>query len=285
MEHGIYCYYGRLGSGKTYAMTRDIIDYLNDGNVVYANYSINWKGFDEKDDLMALFIAILGLKRTFYHFPASNLRKIATDNDFHKVFGQLSSCIVAIDEAYTLFDSYQMAKMPMSERLNILQTRKFDRSILYTAQRPTSVHVVMRGMTNVFYKCSRKDLPFCKLFNRMELDLASDENVDENNVISNKIYFGQKKYYNMYNTRETVGIGGILTQNQNESSLAYGAYKMSYFDILKRFWVLFRNRLPFLRKATCSEPKILDYRSEKGIEPTIILKNKQNNNKTGEIPF
>jgi len=210
LEHGIYCYYGRLGQGKTYAMVRDTISALNNGAVVYCNFTIHWNGFDQRLSWFSIFLGALGLKRNYLFFPASNLRSMPVDSDWHLKFSKLRDCIVAIDEAYVLFDSYQMSKMPMEQRLSILQTRKFDRSIWYTAQRPTSVHAVMRGMTNVFYRCEKWNFPFVTAFARDEFDLATDETVDQDNRLSRKLYFGEKKYYQMYNTKETVGIKGIL---------------------------------------------------------------------------
>lgn len=211
VEHGIFCYYGRLGQGKTYALVRDTLSALNAGAVVYSNFTINWDGYDERKNPFAVFLAGIGLKKKFISFPKSNLRQMPTDENWHREFGKLRNCIVVIDEAYVLFDSYQMSKMPMSQRLNILQTRKFDRSIWYTTQRPTSVHAVMRGMTNVFYRCEKWNVPFMTLFARDEFDLASDETVDIENRLSRKLYRGESKYFNMYNTKETVGIMGELS--------------------------------------------------------------------------
>jgi len=134
VEHGIFCYYGRLGQGKTYALVRDVLSALNRGAVVYTNFTVDWYGFDERKNPFSVFLAGIGLKKKFVKFPQTNLRQMPTDEQWHKKFGKLRNCIVAIDEAYVLFDSYQMSKMPMEQRLNILQTRKFDRSIWYTTQ-------------------------------------------------------------------------------------------------------------------------------------------------------
>jgi len=210
VEHGIYCYCGRLGQGKTYAMVRDVLRALNTGNVVYTNFTLNWNGYDERENIVSLFFGLLGLKKSYISYPRSNLKFLPTDDNWHKEFQKTRDCIHAIDEAYVLFDSYQMSKMPMSQRLNILQTRKFDRSIWYTTQRPTSVHAVMRGMTNVFYRCEKWNIPFMTLFARDEFDLATDETVNDEERLSRKIYRGEKRYFQMYNTKETVGIKGEL---------------------------------------------------------------------------
>lgn len=213
IEHGIYCYCGRLGQGKTYTMVKDIVKALNRGNVVYCNFTINWYGYDQRFNPFSVFLGAIGLKRKFIKYPSTNLRKMPTDETWHQKFGELRNCIVAIDEAYILFDSYQMSKMPMSQRLNILQTRKFDRSIWYTTQRPTNVHVVMRGMTNVFYRVEKWNVPLLPitLFAKDEFDLASDETLDTENRLGRKLYWGEKRFYQMYNTKETVGLKGELS--------------------------------------------------------------------------
>jgi len=215
IEHGIYCYCGRLGQGKTYTMVKDLVRRLNQGHVVYCNFTINWGGFDQKKSPIALLFGAIGLKKKFVKYPSTNLRKMPTDENWHSEFGKLTNCIVAIDEAYILFDSYQMSKMPMYQRLNILQTRKFDRSIWYTTQRPTNVHVVMRGMTNVFYRCEKWNVPLIPLtlFARDEFDLASDETLDVEKRLSRRLYWGEKRFYKMYNTKETVGMRGQLANN------------------------------------------------------------------------
>ena len=48
------------------------------------------------------------------------------------------------------------------------------------------------------------------LFARDEFDLGSDETLDMENRLGRKLYWGESKYFNMYNTKETVGIKGEL---------------------------------------------------------------------------
>ena len=242
IEHGIYCYYGRLGQGKTYAMVRDLLRLLNAGHVVYTNFTINWNGYDARQNSFCIFLGAIGLKRKYIKYPATNLRKMPTDEKWHENFGKLRNCIVGIDEAYVLFDSYQMSKMPMSQRLNILQTRKFDRSIFYTTQRPTSVHAVMRGMTNVFYHCEKFMIPFITLFARDEYDLSGDETVNEENRLSRKLYWGESKYFNMYNTKETVGIKGEIGNTIGTTTIKTETYEVNIIKVAE-IWAALAARL------------------------------------------
>jgi len=130
----------------------------------------------------------------------------------------------------------------MSQRLNILQTRKFDRSIFYTTQRPTSVHAVMRGMTNVFYHCEKFIIPFVTLFARDEYDLSGDETVNEENRLSRKLYWGETKYFNMYNTKETVGIKGEIGNMIGTTTIKTETYEVNILKVAE-IWAALAARI------------------------------------------
>jgi hypothetical protein len=200
-QHGLYCYYGRLGEGKTYAMTCDVLAKLKKGEVVYTNYPIAWSGYNELDNFMQTFLGVIGLRRRFFDFPKENLRYIEVDSKFIDNFIKLTDCTVALDEAYVAFDSYEMARMSMEKRKGVLHTRHFDRSILYTVQRPTNVHVVMRGCTNVFYKCRRMMLWPILVFRREEYDLDHEEKINELDRLSIKLYLGRSTIFAAYNSK------------------------------------------------------------------------------------
>jgi hypothetical protein len=205
LEHGIYCYYGRLGQGKTYAMVCDLINLLNNGHVVYTNLTINWHGYEEEVTPFKRLLYALNIKKKFYRYPATNLRPMPVDDSFHTKFGKIRNCVVAIDEAYTVFDSY--LKLPQDQRQNILQTRKADRSIYYTTQRPASVNINLRNMTNVFYLCEKIKLPFMILFSRKTYDLAgtADAEVNESKELGLRYYKSKREVFEMYNTKQFVG--------------------------------------------------------------------------------
>jgi len=238
LEHGIYCYLGRLGQGKTYAMVRDLLRALDGGAVVYASFRINWNGFDERRSPFLIFLASIGLKRSFVEYPQSNLRFLPVDANWHTAFGQLhgtseAPIIVAVDEAPVLFDSYQMAKMPLEQRVNINQTRKFKRSIWYTTQRATAVHVVMRAMTNVFYRCEKWNLLGGTFFARDEFDLGSDDSPNYDERLSRKLYLAQKRYFDAYDTYETIGIQKPLVEGNTVSHDTYKIHTVRPVDVFR----------------------------------------------------
>jgi len=198
-------YYGRIGSGKTYAATADILDLLRRGKVVYANWNINYHGFDESRSLPYIIMSLIfPWRKRFYQFPKENLRYLPVDKNFHEQLSKITDAHIFLDEGHTAFDSYEMARMPLERRMSILHTRHFDRSIHIVSQRPTAVHVVMRANVNVFYKCERlRNLLWIVRFRRTEYQDLLNESVDENpdRAISTKHYWGKQNIFEAYNTK------------------------------------------------------------------------------------
>jgi len=280
-EHGIYCYYGRIGQGKTYAMTADIIEALQQGKVVYSNYPIDWSGFDERQSIPALFFSLFGIKTRFYEFYKENLHRIEVDENFHDTLSGLTDCIVALDEGYVAFDSYEMAKLSMKKRKNVLHTRHFDRSIWFTTQRTNAVHVTLRAQTNVFYKITKLWSLFFVVFRRQEFDLGSDDSVDEENCYSRKLYLGRSSIFNAYNTKY----------------LRYGAHAsqqvhvgINYIPYFRR-WITISEEI--YKKVSClfgrsfsSELKLAEKQPEKAPETRAINRSyPQVIHKDGDNPF
>lgn len=200
-EHGLYGYYGRLGQGKTYAMTADIIADLKKGAVWYVNYPIYWTGYDERNNKMQLLLGALGIRRKFYEFKHKNLHYLPVDENFHDTVQNLTDCKIGLDEGYVAYDSYEMAKLTLAKRQTIFHARHYDRSFYYTVQRPTSIHTTLRSQTNVFYKVSRINIFGLVLFRRQEFDLGPNEQVDETQPLSTKWYFAKKEVFEAYDTK------------------------------------------------------------------------------------
>jgi hypothetical protein len=242
-------YYGRIGSGKTYSATADILDLLRKGAVVYANWKIHYNGYDERHSNWHVLASIIfPWKKRFYLFPKENLRFIEVDANFHDNFAKLTDCHVFLDEGHVAFDSYEMARMSIEKRKNILHTRHFDRSIHIISQRPTAVHVTMRANVNVFYKCEQKYnfiLQFfgVRRFKRTEFQDMKDENVDEDEekIISVKHYWGHRRIFEAYDTKY---LRGDLKASQR---VAFRAYEMGIFRRLGLFfWNIFKGKGPYI---------------------------------------
>lgn len=154
-EGEINQYYGRIGCGKTYAATVDILRELTRGQVVYANWIIDWSGYDQRQILFYRLLGILGLKRHFLYFPKENLRYFEVKNTFTDDISQLTDCKIYLDEGHIAFDSYEMARMKMEKREAVLHTRHFNRTIVIISQRPSAIHVTLRANVNRFFKCEK----------------------------------------------------------------------------------------------------------------------------------
>lgn len=227
--------YGRIGQGKTYGATVDILDELQRGHVVYCNWKLNFDGFDQRKSLLYVIGSIMFPWRSrFYNFPKENLRYIQIDENFIDNFSKLTDCSVYLDEGHVVFDSYEMAKMNMKKRTAVLHTRHFNRSINIISQRPTAIHVMMRANVNRFYKYEKLiGSPFI-LFRRTEYQDMTDETVDEEQPISTKLYFGSKKIMNMYDSKY---LRGDTPQSQK---VMFQAYDLSFIDRIKALYAIVR---------------------------------------------
>jgi len=220
--------FGRIGQGKTYGATCDVIDEIKTGRVVYINWKIDFSGFDQRDDYLYLIGGLMfPWKNTYYKFPTENLRYIQVDENFIKNFSQLTNCSVYLDEGHVVFDSYEMAKMSMEKRVAVLHTRHFDRSIHIISQRPTAIHRMLRANVNRFYEYKKViSWPFM-LFLRTEYQDMVEETVDLDKPISRKWYIGKKKILNSYNSKYMRG------DVKDSQSVQFELYKLNYFDKVK----------------------------------------------------
>lgn len=246
-EGQISQYYGRIGNGKTYAATADVLDLLRRGKVVYVNWPINFQGYDERESLFRVMLTLfLPFIKRFYYFPPENLKYFELSDawavsqgydDFVHWLGSRTDCDMFMDEGHVMFDSYVATKMSLEKRAAILHTRHFNRSIHIVSQRPTAIHVSMRANVNIFYKCE-KYFQFGSLvrFRRLEFQEMTAESVDENpdNIVSVKHYWGKKRIFNAYNTRY---LRGNISASQKN---AFEAYELTYKDklqLIKNFFI------------------------------------------------
>lgn len=230
-EAEILIYYGRIGSGKTSAGTRNIMRDLMSGQIVYANWKIQWEGYDERKSKWKLFLGTLGLKKNYLVIPKENFHfwNFTTQEiDGIKCFpfvdqlALLNDCKIHLDEGHIPFDSYEATRMDEKKRSAIFATRHFNRSLSIYTQRANSVHVNLRGNTNRFYKCE-------KLFDRTFFgkrfihflitefqDLTSSNTVDESRerdpetgeengpykfAVSQQTYWGRKKHFALFDSK------------------------------------------------------------------------------------
>lgn len=158
----ITCYFGKLGQGKTYALAEHALRELKQGRIVYANFYIHWEGMPP--------VRLGPIRRPA--IPKENFRKFSGVEEFMT----MENALVALDEGWIYFDSYEMTKFPIEVRMKILQSRKDGLDIAYTTQRPEQVHKSLRAMTNEYYECEAGRLPLIRkpVFYRYEADLHGE---------------------------------------------------------------------------------------------------------------
>lgn len=261
-EGSIEQYYGKVGNGKTANGTYDILKDLNQGRVVYANWILNWDGFDQRDSFFHVFRSIVvPFARRFYVFRKDNLKYIEIDEHFVENFEKITDATVYLDEGHVAFDSYEMAKMSLRKRKAVLHTRHFNRTLKILSQRPTAIHVSLRANVNIFYKCEKiMHIPFFGiLFRRTEFQELEKENVDETkpeHVDYRLIPFQVLNAYDSKYMRK----GQLASQ-----TVEFEAYDLSYSDRLATLWFMCLRfaRLALRLKPGAderSEPKNFEYR-------------------------
>ena len=237
-------YYGRIGSGKTYAATADILEKLEQGKVVYANWHIHYEGTDETRSLAYIIASIiLPWRHRFFVFPKENLiyfelsdkwAQGAGYKDFTDWLSTRTDCDIFADEGHIMFDSYAGIKMSIEKRAAVYHTRHFNRSINIISQRPTAIHVSMRANVNIFYRCEQI-WRFGNLvrFKRTEYQDILNESVDENpeKVMGTKWYWGKKRVFEAYDTKY---LRGDMVKSQK---VLFDAYDIGYFS---RIGLLFK---------------------------------------------
>jgi len=202
-EGSVNFYYGRIGSGKTYAATADLLDLLDQGQIVYANWMVDWHGyFTAGNRFQRLLYWCLGW-RVFDGVPRSNFHYVPPDQMSAEFLNTLADCHVFIDEGQNLLDSYKGTEFSIAKRRLIQYTRHYHRTLNIIAQRTQSVQVTARAQVNRFYKCTRKGFRLWPRFVRQEFADISGEDVAETpeSLVSEKHYWGRNRVFNAYDSK------------------------------------------------------------------------------------
>lgn len=198
-------YYGKIRNGKTYAATTDIIELLNQGEVVYANWQIDWDGFDQRDSLWAVTLKLLTGNPHFYKFDRTNFHYLDISsptfiNDINKLVG----VHLFIDEGQWIFNSHLKTDDPDKRRL-VLEGGHYCRSLNVITQRPSNILKDIRSQVHVWYKCEKvlhlgKFIRFVRwTIEDMKDDLPVDPDDMEKKPPS-KAYWASNKVKKAYNT-------------------------------------------------------------------------------------
>jgi len=246
-EGSVNFYYGRIGNGKTYSATADILDYLSQGRVVYANWHIDFDGFDERKSFPHVFFKFLGFRKRFYSFPKENLHYFSPDDVDIKFLGALTDCEVFVDEGQWIFDSYKGTDFSVEKRKLILHTRHFNRSLNIISQRTQALHVTARGQVNRFFKCEKVLTWPWLIFRRTEYQDMKENDVDEEaDPISKKTYFASSRVLNAYNSKY------MRAGVPKSQEVYFSAYDFSFIGRLRLLFSF--ARFPAFRQGTRKMP-------------------------------
>jgi len=240
-EGSINMYYGLIGNGKTYSATADILELLKQGKVVYANWHIKVKDFDDREAFWPLFFNTVLFKSLFFKIPCSeNLHyfdpeQFDSTGELVEWLSSLNDCHIFFDEGQDMFDSYEGTKFSKAKRRLILHTRHYHRTLNIISQRPTAIQVSARGNVNRFYKCVKiASWPWPR-FARFEFQQMTGETVDENvDPISKKTYWASKDVFEAYNT-------DYLAQGIKKSqAVFFEAFELDFKDKMYAWLNLYR---------------------------------------------
>jgi len=176
-------YFGQLGQGKTYAMTRQVYKELKQGSDVYSNYYLNFPKYK---------------KQIFY---IGNEMKIFEQLNYAK---ENKKAVVALDEGWILFDSYLSTKMDLKMRVKLASLRKHKIDLFITTQRVSALHKSARDLVNEFWRVGTLNFGITRGFRfvQYELDGAGNLNFDE--PMKTEMCFLRSKIAKNYDTMQTI---------------------------------------------------------------------------------
>lgn len=180
-------YYGKIGNGKTRNATADIIELCNRGEVVYANWNIDIKDYDELSDKRVAWAKFLGGVKYFYKFKKENFHYFdpqdlvdSTGQVNIHFLSRLVGVHIFIDEGQWVFNSlerYDPHDSDMVAKLKlVLHGRHYCRSLNIITQRPSNISKNMRSQVAVWYRCVKKlDMWGFMIFQRWAIQDMKDD--------------------------------------------------------------------------------------------------------------
>lgn len=205
IEGVITCYYGKVRNGKTYSATADILDLLNRGEVVFANWEVQWQGYDQRKNKLLVFLKMLTGQNYFFQYKKDNFHYFSPElspQETVRLLNKLVGVHIFIDEGQWVLNSHVRNPDIEAQKL-ILTNGHYCRSLNIITQRPSNVFVDMRSQVNIWHKCVKvwlKPLRFVRYDIEDMKDNLPDENEEKMQKYPRKAYWARKKVYMAYNT-------------------------------------------------------------------------------------
>lgn len=236
-------YYGRVGNGKTYAATADIIELLRRGEIVYANWPIKFDGYDERNSFWVSFVKLLFRKKYFFTFNKDNFHYFHPDDIDVAFLGKLVGVHLFIDEGQWIFNS-QIRNPDPEKRKLILHGRHYCRSLNVVTQRPNNIMKDIRSQINFWYKCVKR-FHFGRfiIFQRWTYEDMKDDLPDEEAPTGRpKTYIGNPEIFAAYQTHFMRGENAIVIPPKFEVYESTGWERVKHvFALLRPAWTLKRH--------------------------------------------
>lgn len=245
----IEAYIGKMRQGKTLAMTERVIKELNKGKVVYVNYKVNWNP-EAPMSRSRYFLHRLGWKKKRY--PYTNLRAFKNWEDVSNI----ANCVVALDEGWQYFDSYQ--KLPMEKRMRLYQSGKWELDFLYTVQRYMMADINLRWNTQWFHEARKYDFPSKSwpfiVFHTYDLE-EDDEGAKiarkgikpDGSIVDLAVHrrimwpWTARKLFSLYDTKEDIYATDELRSQLAKKVDARGTSSGPYYDSTPTYWDVLRS--------------------------------------------
>jgi len=245
-----------MRSGKTLAMTLEVVKRLNRGEIVYTNYRINWTP-EAPMSAIRQFFHRLGFKKRRY--PQTNLRRFNNWEEIQNV----ANCTVALDEGWQYFDSYN--KLPIEKRMRLYQSGKWELNFLYTVQRYMMTDINLRWSTNEFWESTLYKIPFIRypliVYKLYDLDedgesaklarkgIEADGKVVDL-ALARKFFFTRQKHFDLYDTKEDIYATEHYRHALAQKTDARSTDSTGYWDPLPSVWDVLKDKFNDVRRNT-----------------------------------
>lgn len=181
--HGVYCFCGKQGSGKTISAVRMVSNIYLDYPDVYLITNV---------DIDTNYLP---------HIPKENIIKFTR---YYQLFYNYDKPVIfLIDEAHILFNSLESRNADVNMFQVISQNRKRQRVFILTSQVFSRLQLVMREQINTIVVCNTflDYLTHCVVYN--DFEKQKDELVGKKEF--GCFYTHNRKiHYNMYNTYQVI---------------------------------------------------------------------------------
>jgi hypothetical protein len=226
---GLNCvYYGKVRNGKTYSATCDIIELLERGEIVYANWDIDFDDYDERSSFTRVLWKLFFRKKYFYKFKKENFHAFHPDEIDIAFLGKLVGVHLFIDEGQWIFNSHLKDQDPDKRKL-ILHGGHYCRTLNVITQRPVNIMKDIRSQVAIWYKCVKRfSFGSFILFQRWEYQDMKDDLPDEDMPVGRpKTYVGSQDVFRRYNTH------GMRTDSAIEPVRAMEVYRLNWWSKVK----------------------------------------------------